>query len=193
MAPQTGVGQRASGFCVSLERQDRFALPGNWTAPLPIGSTLARIYSSQTITGGSEMATETEDAARDDRKESLRTMLLERRNVLTREIDDLIQRHRTDQLTQREQSVADTGDMSLQDSTGEQQISILEVRNRMRNQIDEALRRLNEGTYGICEDCGRPISPERLKAVPFARRCVECQRKAEVIERIEKEPDREEI
>lgn len=139
------------------------------------------------------MATETEDAARDDRKESLRTMLLERRNVLTREIDDLIQRHRTDQRTQREQSVADTGDMSLQDSTGEQQISILEVRNRMRNQIDEALRRLNEGTYGICEDCGRPISPERLKAVPFARRCVECQRKAEVIERIEKEPDREEI
>src|SRR5918994_225902 len=87
--------------------------------------------------------TEAEDGARDDRTEALRTMLLERRNVLTREIDDLIQRHRTDQLIQREQSVADTGDMSLQDSTGEQQLSILEVRNRMRNQIDEALRRLN--------------------------------------------------
>jgi len=133
------------------------------------------------------------ETARDDRKESLRTMLLERRQVLTREIDDLIAKHRSDQLTQREQSVSDTGDLSLQDSTGEQQISILEVRNRMRNQIDEALRRLNEGTYGICEDCGRPITPERLKAVPFARRCVECQRKAEVIERIEKEPDREEV
>lgn len=128
-----------------------------------------------------------------DRKESLRTMLLERRNVLTREIDELLARHRTDQLIQREQSVADTGDMSLQDSTGEQQISILEVRNRMRNQINEALRRLNEGTYGICEDCGRHVSPERLKAVPFARRCVECQRKAEVIEQIEKQPDREEM
>ena len=134
-----------------------------------------------------------EDGGQNDRKESLRAMLLERRAVLTREIDDLIQRHRSDQLMQREQSVADTGDRSLQDSTGEQQISILEVRNGTRNQIDEALRRLNEGTYGFCEDCAQPISPERLKAVPFARRCVECQRKAEVIEQIEKAPEREEL
>ncbi len=133
------------------------------------------------------------DIIQDDRNTSLRTMLLERRQVLTREIDELIARHRRDQLLQREQSVADSGDMSLQDSTGEQQISILEVRNRMRNQIDEALRRLQDGTYGTCEDCTREISPERLKAMPFARRCVECQQKAEVIERIEKEPDREQI
>lgn len=129
----------------------------------------------------------------DDRNAALKTMLLERRQVLTREIDELLARHRSDQLLQREQSVADTGDMSLQDSTGEQQISILEVKNRMRNQIDDALHRLQEGTYGTCEDCGRGISPERLKAMPFARRCVECQRKAEVIEQIEKGPDREEI
>ena len=126
------------------------------------------------------------------RNESLRTMLLERRQVLTQQIDELLARHRTEQLVQRDQSVADTGDMSLQDSTGEQQISILEVRNRMRNQIDEALQHLDEGTYGICDDCDRPISPARLKAVPFARRCVECQRQAEMLEQIEKEPDRKE-
>ncbi|MBA3752926.1 MAG: hypothetical protein H0X01_02010 [Nitrospira sp.] len=45
----------------------------------------------------------------DDRKTTLRTMLLERRQVLTREIDELIARHRSDQTLQREQSVADTG------------------------------------------------------------------------------------
>lgn len=133
------------------------------------------------------------DQAGNDRNTSLKTMLLERRQTLTREIDGLIARHRRDQLLQREQSVADTGDRSLQDSTGEQQISILEVRNRMRNQIDEALRRLEDGTYGTCEDCTREINPERLKAMPFARRCVECQQKAEAIEQIEKAPDREEI
>jgi DnaK suppressor protein len=133
------------------------------------------------------------DITQDDRNTSLRTMLLDRRQVLTREIDELIARHRSDQLLQREQSVADSGDMSLHDSTGEQQISILEVKNRTRNQIDEALRRLQDGTYGTCEDCTRKISPERLKAMPFARRCVECQQKAEVIEQIEKEPDREQI
>lgn len=76
---------------------------------------------------------------------------------------------------------------------GDQQLSLLEVRNRMRNQVDDALRRLDEGAYGHCEDCGRPIAPERLRAVPFARRCVECERNAEVIEQIVKEPDREEI
>jgi len=48
-----------------------------------------------------------------------------------------------------------------------------------------------ERTYGRCEDCGARISTERLRAVPFARRCVECQRKAEAVARIEKEPDRE--
>jgi DnaK suppressor protein len=137
--------------------------------------------------------TKSVDQADKDRNASLKTMLLERRQTLTREIDELIARHRSDQLLQREQSVADTGDRSLQDSTGEQQISILEVRNRMRNQIDEALRRLEDGTYGTCEDCTREINPERLKAMPFARRCVECQQKAEVIEQIEKGPDREEI
>ena len=133
------------------------------------------------------------DQSGNDRNTSLKTMLLERRQTLTREIDELIARHRSDQLLQREQSVADTGDRSLQDSTGEQQISILEVRNRMRNQIDEALRRLEDGTYGTCEDCSREINPERLKAMPFARWCVECQQKAEAIEQIEKGPDREEI
>jgi len=133
------------------------------------------------------------DIAQDDRNTSLKTMLIERRQVLTREIDELLARHRSDQLLQREQSVADTGDRSLQDSTGEQQISILEVRNRMRNQIDDALRRLQDGTYGTCEDCTRQISPERLKAMPFARRCVDCQQKAEVIEQIEKGPDRGEL
>jgi DnaK suppressor protein len=137
--------------------------------------------------------TKSVDQADKDRNASLKTMLLERRQTLTREIDELIARHRSDQLLQRDQSVADTGDRSLQDSTGEQQISILEVRNRMRNQIDEALRRLEDGTYGTCEDCTREINPERLKAMPFARRCVECQQKAEVIEQIEKGSDREEI
>lgn len=143
--------------------------------------------------GANGVANGTGGIEQEARKEDLRRMLLERRQVLTREIDDLLAQRRTDQRVQREQSVADPGDLSLQDATGDQQISILEIRNRMRNQLDEALRRLDEGTYGICEDCGAQISPERLKAVPFARRCVNCQRQAEILERIEKEPDRHEI
>jgi RNA polymerase-binding protein DksA len=42
------------------------------------------------------------------------------------------------------------------------------------NEVDSALRRLDEGTYGSCESCGRPISVGRLQARPIARTCIEC-------------------
>jgi DnaK suppressor protein len=45
--------------------------------------------------------------------------------------------------------------------------------------IDRALRDIDAGTYGICEECEEPISKARLKAMPFATRCVNCQAKAE--------------
>lgn len=45
--------------------------------------------------------------------------------------------------------------------------------------IDEALERIEEGTYGICEDCGRPIGMKRLSARPLATRCLECQARQE--------------
>lgn len=45
--------------------------------------------------------------------------------------------------------------------------------------VEDALRRLRRGTYGICEDCGRPIAKERLEVLPQAARCVGCQRREE--------------
>ena len=45
--------------------------------------------------------------------------------------------------------------------------------------IDAALSRIDTGTYGNCEACGQPINPERLEALPRARRCVDCQRHVE--------------
>ena len=46
--------------------------------------------------------------------------------------------------------------------------------------IDQALERLDEGTYGVCESCEGEITPERLKAMPFTRLCVQCQSEREV-------------
>jgi DnaK suppressor protein len=45
--------------------------------------------------------------------------------------------------------------------------------------IDAALTRIEDGTYGSCENCGKPISPERLEAMPWATLCIDCKRLAE--------------
>jgi DnaK suppressor protein len=45
------------------------------------------------------------------------------------------------------------------------------------SEIEAALRRIEDGTYGVCEVCGKPIAPERLAAIPWARRCIDDQRK----------------
>lgn len=53
-----------------------------------------------------------------------------------------------------------------------------DIKQRAR-QLEEALERLEEGDYGICESCGRPIDPERLEILPRTSLCVDCAREAE--------------
>jgi len=52
--------------------------------------------------------------------------------------------------------------------------AILQQAKRNLAEIDAARRRLDEGTYGTCENCGRPIAPGRLEARPTARTCIDC-------------------
>jgi DnaK suppressor protein len=56
-----------------------------------------------------------------------------------------------------------------------QNIAVLEQLNKELLQVQTARKRLEQGLYGTCEDCGRPIPEERLKALPYATRCVRCQ------------------
>jgi DnaK suppressor protein len=46
--------------------------------------------------------------------------------------------------------------------------------------VNSAITRMDAGTYGQCEKCKQPINIERLKALPWARRCLDCQRQAEI-------------
>ena len=50
---------------------------------------------------------------------------------------------------------------------------------RLIYHIDQALDRIEKGTYGFCHECGEPIAPERLEAVPHARFCIRCKSKEE--------------
>jgi RNA polymerase-binding protein DksA len=45
---------------------------------------------------------------------------------------------------------------------------------RELKQLDAALKRLEQGTYGVCEVCGEPIAEKRLDVLPYATRCIEC-------------------
>lgn len=58
----------------------------------------------------------------------------------------------------------------------------LSIQNNVRDLMDQvtgALRRIDEGTYGICERCGKPVEPARLKALPYASLCMDCKRREE--------------
>jgi DnaK suppressor protein len=52
--------------------------------------------------------------------------------------------------------------------------ALLEQSRNHLSELDRALRRLDEGGYGVCEVCGDPIAPERLAARPTARTCIGC-------------------
>ncbi|MGB8080229.1 MAG: TraR/DksA C4-type zinc finger protein, partial [Pseudolabrys sp.] len=65
---------------------------------------------------------------------------------------------------------ADTTDLENQDAL--KVIEISEIREIQ--QIGEALKRISEGTYGVCSQCGGNIDPKRLKALPTATRCISC-------------------
>jgi DnaK suppressor protein len=63
------------------------------------------------------------------------------------------------------------------------------LKDRERRSVVElidALKRIDEGIYGTCEDCGKPISEKRLKVAPSATQCIECKVEAEKRERVEK-------
>ena len=55
----------------------------------------------------------------------------------------------------------------------------MDSERRILHEIDDALQRIEDGTYGICEGTGEPISKARLKAQPWARYCVEYARMVE--------------
>ena len=80
-----------------------------------------------------------------------------------------------------ELSTADQHPAELGSETFERELELttLSIVEGELKEIDDALRRLDHGSYGICEECGKPIDEARLKAVPWARYCVVDQARIE--------------
>ncbi len=125
------------------------------------------------------------------RRDGLHRMLMVKRQEVLKEIGGNLGQSVTEDQQQRLESAKDIGDQASMDLEREVDISLMEMRNRKRQMIDEAMTRLSEGTYGICAECGIDISEKRLAVVPFAKLCVECQARTELLEKIEKEEDRD--
>lgn len=104
----------------------------------------------------------------------LKAMLVERR----REIDDRLRSIRSGLPAQLD-DVQDVEEQSVSDLFQEVDFAVMQMKADSLAKIDEALLRLEDGTYGTCAECEAEIAEARLKAVPFATLCRACQEEEE--------------
>ena len=112
--------------------------------------------------------------ARKDAIEKLRITLQKRRDALIRSaIGDL------NVLQNKTSKSADVLDAVADNVHSEFNSQLLEVESRELAAIDAAIERLDEGTYGNCDACKKPIPLTRLRSVPYAKECIGCHRLSE--------------
>jgi len=102
------------------------------------------------------------------------------RGLLSEQLTQHTQKVREDQANALEYIAADDGvkdsvDMSLSDHNQELAFRLGERESQMVADIDQALLRIDEGSYGTCARCGKPIDERRLEALPTARYDAQCQ------------------
>lgn len=73
------------------------------------------------------------------------------------------------------QSHADPNDRATAESNRGFDLRLRDRDRKLINKIKEALERIDQGTFGICEDCGQPIEDKRLEARPVTSQCIECK------------------
>lgn len=66
------------------------------------------------------------------------------------------------------------GDLGSQEAAAVVNVGLAANEATLRREIEEAIVRLDHGEFGLCENCGRAIAPERLEAVPYSRFCIAC-------------------
>jgi RNA polymerase-binding protein DksA len=113
--------------------------------------------------------------------EPFRTRLLEERKRVQEAINYL---HEENPGSTEDETGENSFDNHLADTatvTVDREIddTLEENEERVLTAIDAALKRIDDGTFGICRTCGRPIDHERLEALPYTTQCIECKRKEE--------------
>lgn len=116
-----------------------------------------------------------------DRMSQLRDQLLERKRKLWREVKGQIKSGLGESYQDLLATARDEEDQAQVNLLEETQFSLIEPKRQELVAIEEALQRLENGTYGECEACGKNIEPRRLEIMPQTALCRDCQSQKEKI------------
>lgn len=152
-------------------------------AKKPAARVTARTVARKTSAGTKRPAA----TPANPRIELLRKNLIHRREEILREVKNEIAKYIKGETNQLVETALDDGDWSVIDVSADINIRRLETHRDRLLGIDEALMKLKEGTYGVCEECSGEITAERLRVMPFAVYCRDCQEKREQLEKIARE------
>ena len=115
--------------------------------------------------------------ARRDALLRLHKSLMARRDELRKRLGGELKDLRA---SQADATGGDSADLAFDSGSEEVTSQLAELESRELSQIERALARLKQGTYGICEGCQKKILVTRLNALPFSTTCIECQREMEI-------------
>jgi DnaK suppressor protein len=141
---------------------------------------------SKTKTSHPVVKKPSEEKTMGDKMAELRKTLVRKREEIVKSVKSEVSKYIKGETRQLVDTALDDGDWSVIDLSEDINLRHLSAHRENLLRMDEALRKLEEGTYGICEDCGEPIVPERLKILPFAIYCIDCQERREQIEAMER-------
>lgn len=109
-----------------------------------------------------------------ERYQVLKRMLEDRRTEIQEKLRSL-----RETLPAEADLVKDTEEQSVDDFVNAVDFALMEMKSETLRRIDEAIGRLEDGSYGVCAECGTDITEARLKALPFATLCRGCQEREE--------------
>ena len=121
-----------------------------------------------------------------DRYAELKRILEERRREIMSEVQGKIRDVRSESANSPTTGVLDAAETSEADIQDDIEFALIQMKAETLHKIEEALRRLEEGTFGYCFECGEEISERRLRALPFAVRCKDCEEAREMAQQRER-------
>ncbi len=122
-----------------------------------------------------------------DTLKEIKRSLINRREAIIKEAKEEIAKYISGENRQLVDTALDDGDWAVVDISEDINLRRLAAHWKALHDIDEALRKIEEGSYGICEECGEEIGEKRLKVLPTATLCVVCRGNKERLEAVEKD------